>query len=260
MRALLAIVIIAIAAPTAAMAQSAPVRVLLVGNSLTAANDLPRLLGAVAAAAGDHYLTEGITAPNLALIDHLQAPSRAAAALAEHPWDVVILQQGPTTIGLCRDSLVLWTRLFDSLIVKAGARTALMMTWPPRERWTALEETRLSYAAAAAAVHGIFLPVGEALGLVRDAARPALLAADGFHPSALGSFLAALTIYERLSGRDLRRLDRGRLASSAPIPLTAAALAELLEAAHLANARYPDPLTGPPPDPAPRAPLPDGHC
>jgi hypothetical protein len=31
-----------------------------------------------------------------------------------------------------------------------------------------------------------------------------LYGADGYHPSALGTFLAALEIYERLSGRDAR--------------------------------------------------------
>jgi len=256
---LLALLILGfLAAP--ASAQNRPIQVLLIGNSLTAANDLPRLLAAVANAGGDLYETESVTGPGLALIDHLQRSTRAAATIARHRWDVVILQQGPTPAGICRDSLVLWAQLFDSLIVHSGARPALMMTWPPRADWAAFEETRVSYEAAAYAVNGIFLPVGEAWRLAGKATAPRLYAADGFHPSLIGSYLAALTIYERLSGQDIRHLSPAQLAPSSPMALSEADLKGLQEAAHEANTRYPDPA-GPPTRPRHTPALPTaGHC
>ena len=62
---------------------------------------------------------------------------------------------------------------------------------------------------------------------------------DGYHPSAIGSFLAALTIYERLSGRDARTLPLRAFADGAPLSLPDATIRLLQEAAHEANVRFP---------------------
>src|SRR4029079_17394168 len=77
--------------------------VLFVGNSLTYTNDLPATVAAIAQSAGDtiRYRTEA--GPNLALIDHLNGATAAAATIKAEAWDLVILQQGPTPAGICRD-------------------------------------------------------------------------------------------------------------------------------------------------------------
>ena len=46
--------------------------------------------------------------PNLALIDQLNGGSRAVDHIAVGGWEYVVLQQGPTPRGICRDSLILF--------------------------------------------------------------------------------------------------------------------------------------------------------
>jgi hypothetical protein len=81
-------------------------------------------------------------------------------------------------------------------------------------------------------VDGIFLPAGEAwrAALRRDPALP-LYSPDERHPSAVGSYLAALVIAARLTGVEPSRFPaRVRLANGTVVG-AGAARAELLQAA-----------------------------
>ena len=180
--------------------------VLFIGNSLTYTNDLPGTLVAIAASGGDTIRTASLAFPNFAIIDHLTS-GLAQQAIALDRWQFVVLQQGPTTLGINRDSLVLWTRMYDPLVRAQGAQPALFMTWPDASRLAYLEESRLSYLAAAQAVNGVFLPAGEAWGAAWDSIPSLPLhGGDGFHPSTIGTYLAALVAYERITGHDARLL------------------------------------------------------
>lgn len=233
-------------APAAAACQQAaepsrvpaPRRVLFLGNSLTYYNDLPEAVAGIALAAGAPLAVGTVAAPNFGLIDHLAEGSAARAALAAGGWDVVVLQQGPTTLPANRDSLVLWTRMLDTLIRAAGARPALFMVWPVMGQEGGFAAVEASYRAAALAVDGSFLPAGVAwkLALEPDPTL-ALYGPDGFHPSPLGTFLAALAIYEGLTGRDVRTFSPPPVVDGTRLALSESTLRLLQEAAHRANAR-----------------------
>ena len=62
---------------------------------------------------------------------------------------------------------------------------------------------------------------------------------DGFHPSPTGTFLAALEIYERLAGRDVRTLEPVAFADGVRLALPADTVRLLQAAAHDANQRFP---------------------
>ena len=198
------LVLILLAMPLSAQV---PRRLLFVGNSLTYTNDLPGTVAAIAVSVGDDVSVASATGPNLALIDHLTGATDAASRIAAGGWDFVILQQGPTTIAMCRDSLVLWTRMFDSLAKRAGARTALIMPWPRAGEPEQSAVVRESFALAARAVDGVFIPAGDAWRRALEA-DPAIgiYGPDGYHPSPRGTWLAALATYERLFGRDARTI------------------------------------------------------
>ena len=216
-------------------------RVLFVGNSLTYTNDLPATVGAIARSTGDTMTIVTAVAPNLALIDHLTGGSDAVRQLKNNRWDVVVLQQGPTSsAGVCRDSLVLWTRMFDSLVRPNGGRTALFMTWPARSQGDVWTGVRTSYQVATQAVDGVFLPAGEAwhIALRQHPGLP-LYGADGFHPSPMGSYLAALEIYERLGDRDARTFPSQAFQAGLPMVMSVDTIRWLQQAAHEANASYP---------------------
>ena len=238
-------------------------RILFVGNSLTAANDLPGLVRAIAGAAGWPVVVESVTGNGLALIDHLTGSTDAARRISDGNWRTVILQQGPTTVGLCRDSLVLWSQMFRALAQPVHAEVALFMPWPSDGgSEVAFDAVRTSYQQAAFATSGIFLPAGEAW---RSARRTdptiAVYGPDQFHPSSVGSYLAALTIFERLSGVDVRTLPAIATTSGSPLSLTEATVRLLQAAAHDANTRFPAHIETPVAQPSPPGTtVPGGRC
>lgn len=132
--------------------------------------------------------------------------------------------------------------LFASEIREAGARPALYMVWPSRSRGFDFDGVSVSYRTAAREVGGLLLPVGEAwrAAWTRDP-KAELYSADGFHPTAEGSYLAALVMYEALYrqsplGLPGRIPENGRGASLVDLPPAEARL--LQEAAAEANRRF----------------------
>jgi hypothetical protein len=73
--------------------------------------------------------------------------------------------------------------------------------WPEEERATALPDVIASYEAAAEESGAELLPAGAAWSAAwrRDSGL-GLYGADGFHPSELGTELAALVVYAGLTG------------------------------------------------------------
>lgn len=173
-------------------------RILFVGNSLTAANDLPSMVQRIGEVDGRRIEVRSLVAPNYALADHLASPDLARTL--QRGWDVVVLQQGPSSLPESREALRRDARAFAGM-TPDGARIALLMAWPPRGRaahWDAVSE---SYRLAAEDVGGILIPAGEALRHVDPESSIEVFAADAFHPSPAGTYLAALTVYRTLTGR-----------------------------------------------------------
>jgi hypothetical protein len=194
---------------TATVGWSSPqsaTRVLFIGNSLTTTNDLPLRVRELGRDEGQAWETSAIAFPNYSLEDHWQRGD-AARAIARGGWTFVVVQQGPSALAESRVLLVDYARRFDEKIRTAGARTALYMVWPSGSRRGDFPSVSQSYSAAAAAVSGLLLPVGNAWQAAwREDPRFPLYGDDGFHPSRLGTALAAIVIYERLAGRVVKRL------------------------------------------------------
>ena len=182
---------------------------------------------------------EMVAKPGYALIDQLTNGTEAADAIRRGHWDFVVLQQGPSTLPIDRDSLILWTRMFDPIIRSVGAKPALYMVWPRASRPDNFDAVRTSFQMAAKAVNGVFIPAGVAWqdALRRDATLP-LYGPDNFHPSPLGTYLAALTIYERLTGHDPRTLPPYAFVGGAALNVPEATVRLLQQAAHSANTQY----------------------
>ena len=177
-------------------------RILMLGNSFTAANDLPqrlaRLTGAevMAHTRGGARLAEQLN-PKTKL------GARTKAALEGEPWDFVILQEmshGPITTP---------KRFFSSVeqlckqIRECGAVPVLYATWAYQKGGGKLttkgwdydemaHKLHDAYHKAAQKNHALAADVGQRfyeLSAAQD-----LYAGDGVHPSELGSRIAAETI------------------------------------------------------------------
>lgn len=214
-------------------------RVLFIGNSLTYANDLPQIVQALAKAAGDNLYVESATLGGASLED-LWKDGKAQKAISRKKWDVVVLQQGPTSLPESRAQLRKSTKLFAEVIRKAGGRPALYMVWPGRKRDAFFDDVRESYSLAAKDVDGIFLPAGEAFRAAwRRDPKLRLYSRDDFHPSEAGSYAAALSIYGVLYNRPLQGLPARLTLANRRVINVPPALAKLLqEAATEANKAY----------------------
>jgi hypothetical protein len=175
--------------PDAAVAAQS---ILFIGNSLTAANDLPRRVAALASAAGKPLETDSVTMDGASLLDHWD-DGAARRKIASRRWTFVVLQQGPSTLPASRAELIRSATQFGEEIRRAGARPALLMVWPlPGQR---AADVSASYRAAAEATGSVLIAAGD--DWVRaKAADPALIltAADGFHPSPAGTDVAARSV------------------------------------------------------------------
>jgi hypothetical protein len=192
------LVLTALLAGSSARAQSAELRVLFLGNSLTETNDLPAKVAALAAATGRKLEYQTITFGGFNLEDHWNQGA-AHAALATRTWDVVVMQQGPSALPESQLDLRRWATRWADEARALGTRPALMTVWPESYRRSALREVIASYRRAAQAAHTELLPAGSAWQLTWDCDRRIrLYGADGFHPSALGTQTAALVVYGRL--------------------------------------------------------------
>lgn len=188
--------------------------ILFVGNSLTFFNNLPIMVERLleTSAIGPTFVSMAAF-PNYGLQDHW-IDGRARAAIAAGGWEVVVMQQGPSaTEG--RPSLLEYSERFAPEIRAGGGEPALYGVWPARVREFDFPGVSESYSMAAERVNGLFFPAGDAW-LRAWEANPdlQLYGPDQFHPSTLGSYLAALVMYEVLSGESARDLP-----ASTPIEL-----------------------------------------
>lgn len=191
--------------PTQGELPDADVRILFVGNSLTAFNNLPGLVATIAKGAGHSVEALGRVAPNYSLEEHWR--SGAAEQIRELRPDIVVFQQGPSSLNESRTHLLAWTDSFAPLLRDVGATPAFLMVWPETARLHVFDAVRNNYKAAADRSGGIFLPAGEAwrplvpgAGAMETVSGPNPYGPDGFHPSYEGSVLAAYVVVRAVFG------------------------------------------------------------
>ncbi|MFL5381494.1 MAG: hypothetical protein ACJ8GN_03115 [Longimicrobiaceae bacterium] len=193
--------------------------VLFIGNSLTYANDLPEMVRALALASGETLRIGMVANPDWSLEDHWNGGGARSAIRGE--WNVVVLQQGPSSLPESRALLIEYARRFAGEIRAAGAAPALYAVWPSHARFGDFDRARESYRLAAQEVDGMLLPAGEAWRAAwrADPDLP-LYAADGLHPSVTGTYATALVIYARI-------LDRSPVGAPSTLTLRSGAVVHI---------------------------------
>ena len=176
-------------------------RLLFIGNSYTYFNELPALVKALGDSAGLHLEVESVTFGGVSLEDHWQEGT-ARARLAASRWDIVVLQQGPSSRPESRVLLLDYATRFNEEIRQAGGQPAFYSVWPAQSRPQDYDGARDSYALAADSLDGMLFPASEAWRAAwrRDGGL-ALYGPDGLHPTRLGSYLVGLVMVGELTGR-----------------------------------------------------------
>jgi len=232
-----AIALLACSLGTAPDAPEGSVKVLFIGNSLTYENDLPRTVAQLAQSAGlPQCYCVTIAYPNFALEDHWDF-REAVTALEDQKWDFVVMQQGPSALAESRTYLITWAVVFDELIEQNGAQPVMYGVWPARERKFDFPNVSDAYRAAADSIGGLFAPAGAAWenAWARDSTLP-LYGPDNFHPSAMGTYLASLVVFERLYAHTPVGVQAQAVVDGNAQPWTPPVVRLLQEAAAAANA------------------------
>jgi hypothetical protein len=178
-----------------------PLRVLFVGNSLTHTNDLPAVVATLARGLGTELEYRTIAPGGTSLEDHWKAGT-VPAELASGRWDAVVMQQGPSALPDSQVNLREWAERLAEHARGHGTRPALLTVWPESYRSAALPEVISSYANAADAAGAELYAAGVAWQSAwKRSPALRLYGPDGFHPSPLGTYLAALVVVAGLTGQ-----------------------------------------------------------
>jgi hypothetical protein len=232
---------------------AAPLRVLFLGNSLTDGNNVPALVQAMAQLQGVE-LEYTVSAPGgYAIEDHWL--DNRQAQLASGNYDVLVLQQGPSTQPDSQAHLRQWAITWAAEARRHGTRPALYMIWPVRTQANGFALVSQSYRNAALAADAVVFPAGEAWQAALSANPSAqLYSNDDLHALPAGSFLAAMVIARGLVSLDPARVPtsvRGITVPSATLA-TFRAVVDALPAATLTGLDTPGPgATNPTPVPPP---------
>lgn len=197
-------------------------KVLFIGNSFTAVNDLPEVCAQLAASGGD-VLIKTSQAPGGATLQSHSTNANTLQLIAQQGWDVVVLQEQSQLPAFPDDQVATdvypYAELLDSLIHAANpcAKTMFYMTWGYRNgdasncagfpaicTYQGMDSMiRLRYTIMAQNNAALLSPAGAVWHAVRDA-YPLLdlYAADNMHPGAAGTYAAACAFYAVLFGKD----------------------------------------------------------
>jgi hypothetical protein len=168
-----------------------PTKILYVGNSFTARNDLPGLIARLAEARGTAIEHRLIHAGGASLRAHWNA-GPAAEAIRDGGYDAVVLQEQSTLPVKNAARMHENVRLFDGVIRAAGARAVLYMTWARMNAPESQQAITDAYTAIGMELGAAVAPVGVAWQrFLRANDRPVLHDRDQSHPSVAGSYLAA---------------------------------------------------------------------
>ena len=191
-------------------------KVLFIGNSYTATNNLPLMVSQVATSQGDTMTFDSYPPGGYTLQNHFENAT-TRAKIAAGGWDVVVIQaqsQEPAFPDFESDRLPYAVKL-DSLINKVDSCTETMfyMTWgrkngdasncaflPEICTYTGMQNLlSASYLKMAKSTRGSVAPVGEVWRKFR-AEHPSieLYNPDESHPIVSGTYLAAVVFYQAI--------------------------------------------------------------
>lgn len=176
-----------------------PLRVLFIGNSLIALDDVPAITAALATAAPVRRLeVRSLAIPGRMLRDHWDSDQTQGVLEQDGPWDVVILQDVAVVSGEGRDYLEDYVGRFRD--AAPGAQVALMLVWAPKSDASWFDVIRQHATSVSAATGVPLIPVGDAWQRVVAEHPDINLYSSDIYPSTFGSYLTALVTWRFLTG------------------------------------------------------------
>lgn len=178
--------------------QNTDFNVLFVGNSLTYSNDLPEILKEKGLEKGKTIGTAMIALPNHAISDHWNV-GVVQDYIRSKIFDYVVIQQGPSSQSLGRQILFDYGPLYGRLCNENEAKLCFFMVWPSIPLYHTFDGVIKNYTEASILSAALLSPVGERWKTHIEATGDySFYGPDGFHPSVVGSTVAADEILKTL--------------------------------------------------------------
>ncbi len=206
-----------------AFAQHQTKRVLFIGNSYTAVNNLPQMTADLAASMGDTLIYDSNTPGGYTFENH-SANATTRNKIAQGNWDYVVLQEQSQLpsfpLSQVETMVFPFAHLLDSLINAANpcAETVFYMTWgrkngdamncpnfPPLCTYAGMDSLlNLRYRMMAEDNDAILSPVGAVWHYIGEVyPEIELYQSDESHPSKAGTYAAACSFYSVLFRKNL---------------------------------------------------------
>lgn len=220
--------------------------VLFIGNSYTICNDLAgTLFPAIATSAGYNMTTVKAIKSSWYLIQSANPDdangAKVHAALEKYDFDFIVMQEQSTCSINDPGKFYDGARAINDLAIAEGAKPLLYCTWGRKQGHSYLTSKNLTTETMMWKVAAAYAAIGKELGVDVSnvgmafydvfANNPSieLYDTDKHHPSYAGSFLAALTLFARMTG-----VDPTTIAYNGDGTITAEVAAILKEAARKA--------------------------
>lgn len=166
-------------------------KILFIGNSFTARNDLPGFIEQLAAARGKNFEHRLISAGGASLRMHWNS-GQALKAIKEGHYDYVVLQEQSTLPVKNAKRMHENVRLFDEAVKAAKAKTVLYMTWARQHSPESQKAITDAYTSIGRELGATVVPVGSVWKkFLSKHDEPVLHDKDQSHPTLAGSYLAA---------------------------------------------------------------------
>lgn len=189
--------------------------VLFVGNSFTICNNLPEMFRTMTEHDGLDVLVDSVMKGGAYLHEFLDETHEFGAALrakyAERSWDAVILQDQSFNPAENPADHIESVKKLAAEVFTNGEKIYLYQTWAYRDGSEMLSNTGMTYeqmrralrdgyAASAAAVNGVRVPIGDAFALA-SAQNVEMYREDDYHPFFTGTYLAAYLFFRYIFGK-----------------------------------------------------------
>jgi len=198
------------ASPNNLACKTQETNILFIGNSFSYFNNLPRMVEEIAENKFPKctVTTKLIAYPGMGLRSHV-TNKNTIAEIESGKWDFVVLQEqtllsagifvNGTEIHIgSPDSFYNSARKFNKLIKRAGAKSVLFMTSVRKLHPEQQEYITNAYSHIANELHSLLAPAGLVWERMRSIPGFELYEPDGSHPSNIGSYVSATTIFSTI--------------------------------------------------------------
>jgi hypothetical protein len=179
------------------------VRVLLVGNSYIYYNNLAQMIGLITDSLDTKIICKKSTIGAATLGQHWNSERglKTKKIIANNKFDIVVIQDNSMWPLEHKDSLLFYGNLFCQYIRENGAKPYLYNTWAREKTPQTQSKINEAYGELAKAQSAVNVAVGSSFDLARKTISTMnLFHPDGSHPSAVGTFLIALSFIKKITG------------------------------------------------------------